>query len=148
MQAQQKLEIADRIKDLRERSPYKQEAIANKLGLKLRSYQKLEAKGTEDFERCEALYEIHKEWASVDPEWAHMSAGWIWDGRDRRKGADLSDLLKAAEPNDLSLVEQKLNEALELLHAHIAATETRTAEAAQGAGGDDETLGQGGSPGS
>lgn len=52
--------------------------------------------------------------------------------------ADLSDALKAAEPDDrLSLVETKLNEALELLHAHIAQTGTSSAEEDQGAEADD-----------
>src|SRR4051794_35591384 len=95
MGERQRLEIGARIKLLRERSPYKQQAVAEKLGLGLRGYQKLEKNGTEDFERCEALYKIHKKWIADDPEWGYVSAGWIWDGKER-SGGDLSDGLSQA----------------------------------------------------
>lgn len=64
MEEQQRLEIAGRITQLRERSPWGQPQIAEKLGIGLRAYQKVEAVGTTHYERCEALAEIHKQWTS------------------------------------------------------------------------------------
>jgi transcriptional regulator with XRE-family HTH domain len=81
MEEQQRLEIASRIKELRERGPYKQPQIAEKLGIGLRAYQKVEKNGTTEFERCEEIAKIHKAWTSRDPDWGHVSASWIWDGR-------------------------------------------------------------------
>jgi len=111
MEERQRLEIGARIKLLRERSPYKQQAVADKLGLGLRGYQKLEKTGTEDFSRCEEIFKIHKKWIADDPEWAYVSAGWIWDGKDR--SGDLSDALRGAEPGSLEKVEGMLREVLD-----------------------------------
>lgn len=72
MDEQTRLEIAARIKDLRERSRYTQPELADKLGLTLRGYQKLEQRGTTKYERVEEIAKIHDE----DPDW-------IWDGRRR-----------------------------------------------------------------
>lgn len=102
MEAQHKLEIARRITDLRERSPYTQPEIAEKLGITLRAYQKVEQKGTESIERCEELFEIHRGWAAKDSEWRHISSGWIWDGKVRE--GDLFGGLSELEPTEVDEV--------------------------------------------
>lgn len=83
MDEQQRLEIGDRIEHLRKRSPLTQPKIAERLGIGLRAYQKLEEKGTTHFERCQEIAAIHQEWTERDPEWVHASAAWVWDGRKR-----------------------------------------------------------------
>jgi len=95
MEKTQRLEIGSRIRELRERAPFGQEAVADKLGIGLRAYQKVEGVGTTKFERCEEIFDIHKEWARRDPEWAHLSAAWIWDGQER--DTDLLGALNEAE---------------------------------------------------
>lgn len=87
MEEAQRLEIAHRITQLRERSPFTQPAVAAKLGIGLRAYQKLERVGTTKYERCEELAEIHAEWARDSADWGHVSADWIWDGRIPRGAA-------------------------------------------------------------
>lgn len=71
MDAAQKLEIGERIKGLRERSPYTQPVMADKVGKTLRAYQQWEAKGTERWENIEAVADIH----GVSPHW-------IYDGKE------------------------------------------------------------------
>jgi transcriptional regulator with XRE-family HTH domain len=97
MEERTRLEIGERITQLRERSPYTQPEVADKLGIGLRAYQKLEKEGTTRYERCQELANIHEEWAGADPDWNHVSAGWIWDGRERDSKADLMGSLKQAE---------------------------------------------------
>lgn len=72
MDEKQRLEIAERIRELRERSPLTQPQIAERLHLTLRGYQKLEQRGTTKYERAQELADIH----GVDPDW-------IWDGREK-----------------------------------------------------------------
>jgi len=116
MEEQQRLEMAARITELRERSPYHQPDVARKLNIGLRAYQKLEARGTGRFERCEELAKIHKTWTARHPEWRHASADWIWDGKVRADTPDLmAALSRAEEPSQLDRVEQKLDEVLSLL---------------------------------
>lgn len=111
MEERQRLEIAERIRLLRERSPYTQPEVADRLGIKLRGYQKLEKEGTTKFERCEAIFKIHKKWIADDPDWAYVSPSWIWDGKER--GADLSDALSEAEPASPAKLEKMLQEVLD-----------------------------------
>jgi transcriptional regulator with XRE-family HTH domain len=99
MEERQRLEIGERIASLRERSPYTQPALAEKLGIGLRGYQKLEKEGTTRYERCQEIAAIHAEWAASDPDWSFVSAGWLWDGKERATKADLMDSLKEAEGN-------------------------------------------------
>ncbi len=66
MEEAQRLEIAERITELRERSPFTQPQVAAKLGIGLRAYQKLEDRGTTKFERCQELAAIHAEWMATD----------------------------------------------------------------------------------
>lgn len=113
MEERQRLEIGARIKELRERSPWTQPEVAEKLGIKLRGYQKLEKEGTERFSRCEEIYDIHKDWVEADPEWGFVSAGWIWDGRVRPKEKDLMASLEGP------LRESARDEALEALQATL-----------------------------
>jgi transcriptional regulator with XRE-family HTH domain len=128
MEERQRLEIAERIRVLRERSPYTQPDVAEKLGIKLRGYQKLEKEGTTKFDRCEAIYEIHKPWIADDPEWAYVSAGWIWDGKERGS-ADLSDALSEAEPASPAKLEKMLQEVLDQQAQLIAdVSEVRAAQ--------------------
>ena len=97
MEEEQKLRIGERITLLRERSPYGQPQIADKLDIGLRAYQKLEAVGTTKYERCEEIAEIHSSWTKRDPRWKHVNADWIWDGR--AAPAETPDVLGALSPN-------------------------------------------------
>lgn len=81
LMAEQRAEIAARITELRERSPYTQPQIAEKLGITLRAYQRLELRGTTKFARCEELAAIHSAWTKGSASWSHVTAEWIWDGR-------------------------------------------------------------------
>ena len=110
MEATQRLEMAQRIVSLRERSPFTQPKMAARLGIGLRAYQKLELKGTTKYERCEELVEIHKDWAEGDPEWGHLSADWIWDGRRRDETPDLVGALNGE--SQLDRIEAKLDRLL------------------------------------
>ena len=115
MEVQQKLEIADRITELRKRSPFTQPQVAEKLGIGLRAYQKLEAVGTESFERCEEIAKIHSEWSQRDPEWSHVSAPWVWDGVERD-----GDLLAALDEATPSSEVRELSEAVGSLRKEVA----------------------------
>ena len=99
MEEAQKLAIGQRIRELRERSPYKQPAVAERLGIGLRAYQKLEEVGTTRYERCEELAEIF----GADPMW-------IWEGRERGSTPDLF-----GERDQLAALNRKLDRILEHL---------------------------------
>lgn len=60
MDQQQKLAIGARIKDLRERSPYTQEALADRLGVSLRGYQRMEETGGIKYANVEKLAHVHE----------------------------------------------------------------------------------------
>lgn len=109
MEEQRRKEIGQRMKELRERSPYTQDDIAEMLGVKPRTYQRQEERGTTKFALVERLAEIHQTWTSRSDEWAFVDADWIWDGkRDRAKQAQpLADRMLA--------VEQKLDYLLKAL---------------------------------
>jgi transcriptional regulator with XRE-family HTH domain len=115
MEEAQRLEIAARITALRERSPWGQPQIAQKLGIGLRAYQKVERVGTTHFDRCEEIAAIHQEWTQRDPQWAHADAGWIWDGRARGDTPDLLGVLDQGPAGQLDRIEAKLDTVLELL---------------------------------
>jgi hypothetical protein len=102
MDETQRLEIAERIHQLQERCPWTEPVVADRLGLTLRGYQKMEQKGTTKWERAEELAKIHAEWARDDPEWiGRATAGWIWDGRERP--VETPDLLGELErPTELA----------------------------------------------
>jgi len=105
MDEAQKLEIGARIRQLRERSPYKQQAVADKLGIGLRAYQKLEEVGTTRYERCEELADIFE----VEPMW-------IWEGRERGSTPDLFAPFGGSEPSArLSQIESALADVQEQL---------------------------------
>lgn len=78
MEETQRQEMGQRIAELRERSPYTQPDMAEKLGIGLRAYQKLEARGTTKFERCEEIAKIHSAWTGGQEDWQHVDANWIW----------------------------------------------------------------------
>lgn len=88
-----KLEVAERIRLLRERSPYSQQVIADRLDIKLRSYQRIEEQGIESWERLEELAEIHNSYARLE-EWPDVpepvTAHWLYSGElaPKRNGAD------------------------------------------------------------
>lgn len=81
MDAEERQQVAAHIIELRERSPYTQPIMADKLGISLRGYQKLEENGTQSYERCKELVAIHRVWARRDPHWQHLDAEWIYTGR-------------------------------------------------------------------
>lgn len=91
MDADQRQEIAERIIELRERSPYTQPIMADKLGISLRGYQKLEENGTQSYERCKELVEIHRAWTARDPHWQHLDAEWIFTGRGNPGDHEFND---------------------------------------------------------
>jgi len=91
-----KAAIGERIRSLRERSPFKQQAVADRLGIGLRAYQKLEEVGTTRYERCEELAEIF----NVDPMW-------IWEGRDAT-APDVLGALNGAPQSQLTRIEKQL----------------------------------------
>lgn len=62
---QRRLELAERMKSLREESPYTQQAIADQIGLQLRSYQKAEQTGGISYDRLQKLAALH----GVDFDW-------------------------------------------------------------------------------
>lgn len=80
METEERQQVAARIIELRERSPYTQPVMADKLGISLRGYQKLEENGTQSYERCKELVAIHRAWAHRDPHWQHLDAEWIYTG--------------------------------------------------------------------
>lgn len=130
MEAKQKLEIADRIRELRERAPrLTQPLIAEKLGIGLRAYQKLEAEGTTRYERCEEIAAIHESWAAKDPEWSHVSASWLWDGKERPDDTDL--LGKLSEKQGSAQLSALRGEVAELGDQIAALEATLLAELAQ-----------------
>jgi transcriptional regulator with XRE-family HTH domain len=109
MDEAQRLQIAERIKDLRERSPYTQPNLAEKLGITLRAYQKMEANGTTKWERCEELGEIH----GVDPRW-------IWEGEERPATPDLMGRLSSGPEAQLDRIERMLEVVLGALEELVA----------------------------
>ncbi len=116
MDQAQRLEIAERITELRIRSPYKQPYMARKLGYEsVRGYQKLEQKGTTDFERCEEIAEIHSAWTEDSDDYAFMTASWIYSGKKRTvpTAEDFAKLNGHGETSEAS----DLDKALDLLEA-------------------------------
>lgn len=104
MEEAQRLEIAERIRELRERSPYTQPLVAEKLGIGLRAYQKMEAQGTTKWERCEELADIYD-----------VDARWIWDGTESGETPDLLGALNDGAAAKLDRIEKKLDEVLRRL---------------------------------
>lgn len=92
-----RLQIAARIADLRERSPLTQPKIAERLGIGLRAYQKLEEKGTTKWERVEELAEIH----GVTPHY-------IWDGTEQGPTPDVLAELNGA--GDLAALRESVDQ--------------------------------------
>jgi transcriptional regulator with XRE-family HTH domain len=114
VQETQRLEMGHRIAALRERSPFTQPQVAEKLGIGLRAYQKLEARGTTKYERCEEIADLHAGWAADDPDWAHLNAAWIWGVGPVRSG-ETPDVIGAlhgdandAEADQLERIERLL----------------------------------------
>jgi transcriptional regulator with XRE-family HTH domain len=104
----QRREIGQRVKALRERSGLKQKEMAKRLHVTLRQVQHYELEGVGDYERCEQIAKIHwRLWAKNDPEWGHVSAGWIWDGKDRRDTPDVFHSLNG-ESERLARIEEAL----------------------------------------
>lgn len=71
LEEHQRVERAQRIKQLREESPYTQAALADKVGVTPRAYQRWEEGGGIEWEHLEKLAEIH----DVDVMWIHKAAG-------------------------------------------------------------------------
>jgi transcriptional regulator with XRE-family HTH domain len=104
--------IGERITALRERSPFTQQDMADKLGRTLRRYQQLEANGTTSHQRCEEIAAIHAEWTARTDDWDHADANWIWDGRLPQ---ETPDLLGATQLAPLDQILDKLDAILTLL---------------------------------
>lgn len=111
MEELQRAEIAARIRDLRARSPYSQQQVADRLGIGLRAYQKLEKLGTTKWERVQQLAEVF----TTAPEK-------IWYG----------DEYAPPDPNQLNRIERKLDALLD--HFEIGGLEELAADNGQGHG--------------
>ena len=100
MEHQQRLEIAARIRDLRERSPFRQQDVADRVGVELRTYQKWEQKGT-GWENLEKLAEVYGTTAEA-----------IWKGET----PDLTATFNGSVPQELQAqldsIEAKLDRLL------------------------------------
>lgn len=107
MDETQRLEIAERIRELRERSPWSQAQMAEKLDLSLRGYQKMEERGTTKWERVEELAAIF----GIEPLV-------LWQGRPRSATPDLlSSSNGAADSDRLARIETELGQVREELEA-------------------------------
>jgi transcriptional regulator with XRE-family HTH domain len=71
LDAKQRAERAQRIKQLREESPYTQAAIADRVGVTPRAYQRWEEGGGIEWEHLERLAEIH----DAEVLWIHRGEG-------------------------------------------------------------------------
>jgi transcriptional regulator with XRE-family HTH domain len=93
-------EIAARIRDLRERSPLRQQDVADRVGVELRTYQKWEQKGT-GWENLEKLAEVYGTTAEA-----------IWKGET----PDLTATFNGSVPRELQAqldrIEAKLDQLL------------------------------------
>ena len=99
MEAARRHGIATRIRETRERSRWKQHHVAEHLGITLRAYQKVEEKGTSDYERCQELADFF--------DVPDVDADYLWEGREKRSpldvfseqpgGSDLADRLEWIE---------------------------------------------------
>lgn len=101
----QRAQRAERIKQLREESPYTQEALSDKLGITVRAYQAWEEGGGIKWENLENLAEIH----SVDIQWIHR-------GQERGPTPDpfaSADLYKAVDVERAIRMEAMLNALLD-----------------------------------
>lgn len=121
MEEQQRREMGERLSQLRERSPWTQDDMADKLGYKTtRGYQKLEERGTTKFELCERLFDIHAEWTQRSDDWQHVSAEWIWDGTMPKETPDVMGELSRADQQRLIRIEKQQEEILKLLREERA----------------------------
>lgn len=118
----------EHLKALREGRRLSQEGAAHEIGVSTKTIRTWEKGGKIKWANAKSAASFYE----VDPE--------TLVSRDEEES---EAPVPAAEPDDrLSLAETKLNEALELLHAHIAQTGTRAAEADQAVEGDDGRPGQ------
>ena len=128
MDQAQRLQMAARIAQLRERSPLTQPEIADQLHIGLRAYQKLERQGTTRYERCEELAAIHAKWTKGNPDWEFVSPDWIWDGRQRETTApDLIANLGTDGAKLLGEINQKLDDLIDRIRALEALQSTEAA---------------------
>ena len=104
-------EMGARIRDLRERSPYKQAHMAEQLNVGLRMYQRIEQRGTTEWERVQQIAEIH----GVDPHW-------IWDGEEKPETPDLIAQMNGSSQLDrIEAAIQRLEETQAVFLSHIEA---------------------------
>jgi transcriptional regulator with XRE-family HTH domain len=101
-------EMGARIRELRERSPYKQQHMADKLSVGLRMYQRIEQWGTTEWERVQQIAEIH----GSDPHW-------IWDGEENGSTPDVIERLDGSS-GQLARMEGKLDQLLDLIEQRLA----------------------------
>jgi transcriptional regulator with XRE-family HTH domain len=106
MEEAKRLAMAERIKELRERSPLNQPQVAERLGIGLRGYQKLEERGTTKWERAQELASIF----DVEPMW-------IWEGEEQPS----APYPFASTTERLSIAVEALEEKLEALRVELLA---------------------------
>ena len=103
LEKERKLQIAERIRELRQNSPYTQEAIAERLGVTVRAYQKQEKTGGVSYENVEKLAGLHG-----------VETDWILRG-DKPATPDL--LGANHDGSQLDRMEKQLNDVAEQLDA-------------------------------
>ena len=118
MEEAQKLAIAERLRELDKRSPWTQKEIAAKLHIETRSYQKMLKEGTTKRERCVEMARIHSKWAKGSPDYPHVTADWIWDGR--MSGAETPDLMGTVDSTELRQVLEELRAVRSILRTEAA----------------------------
>lgn len=97
-------ELAARMRTLREESPYTQEAIADKIGLKLRSYQKAEQTGGISYEKLQALAGVHE-----------VDFDWLLKGSEKGPAPDLLATMEGERSSDGAYVSEERMQRLEAL---------------------------------
>lgn len=115
MEEASRREMGSRIRGLRERSPYTQQAMADKVGVGLRMWQRIEERGITDWSRVQEIAEIH----DVDPHW-------IWDGDERYETPDVMGRLDGSS-GQLARMEGKLDQLLDLVEQRLAVVDADAA---------------------
>lgn len=118
----QRLARGERIKQLREESAFTQPALAEKVGVTLRAYQRWEEGGGIEWDHLEKLAEIH----GVDVQWIH---------RGKEKGPtpdpfasdspEIADALRALQ-SEVAQIRTKLLARVEKLERQVQASQRKT----------------------
>lgn len=102
MDAQQRIEIGNRIRDLRNASPQTNRSIADYVGVKERAVANWIGGSTGiTYEHCKTVAQLF-----------NVDHNWLWSGEERGQAPDLMAGLSADDSERLKRVERKLDELL------------------------------------